>query len=202
MSESINGQRKLTDVERLKGGSRYLRGTIAEGFQNRVTGAISEEDASLLKFHGMYQQDDRDLRNDRMRQKLEPAFGFMIRVRIPGGVVSTRQWLLLDRLGREYGGDTMRLTTRQTVQLHGLVKWDVRSVVRALHGELLTSIAACGDINRNILCNPNPCQSSAHEDVYQAVLAINRQLLPKTTAYHEIWIDDEKVADSRAAAED
>jgi sulfite reductase (NADPH) hemoprotein beta-component len=201
MSDDVNDPAKLTDAERTKAKSRYLRGTIAEGFQDRITASISDQDNYLLKFHGMYQQDDRDLRNDRMRQKLEPAYGFMIRVRIPGGVVSTRQWLLLDRLGREYGGDTMRLTTRQTVQLHGMVKWDVRSVVRALHEELMTSIAACGDINRNIICNPNPSQSSVHEEVYAAVLAINDHLLPKTTAYHEIWISGEKAVDSRGVAD-
>jgi len=197
MSDQARGEARLTDAERTKAGSRYLRGTIAEGFKDRITGGISESDNYLLKFHGMYQQDDRDLRNERMRQKLEPAYGFMIRVRIPGGVVSTGQWLLLDRLGREYGGDTMRLTTRQTVQLHGLVKWDVRSVVRALHGELLTSIAACGDVNRNIICTPNPHLSPVHQEVHQTVLALDRHLLPGTTAYHEIWIDDQKVADSR-----
>ncbi len=141
--------------ERIKEASDYLRGTLAEGLREEITGAIVEDDQQLVKFHGMYLQDDRDLRPERTRKKMEKAFAFMIRVRIPGGVLTPQQWLALDQVARDYGNHTMRLTTRQTVQLHGIIKSNLKATLKEIDAALLNSIAACGDVNRNVMCNAN-----------------------------------------------
>jgi sulfite reductase (NADPH) hemoprotein beta-component len=147
---------ELSRNERIKEASDYLRGTLADGLREEITGAIIEDDAQLVKFHGMYLQDDRDLRPERTRKKMEKAFAFMIRVRIPGGVLTPQQWLALDKVARDYGNGTMRLTTRQTVQLHGVIKSNLKATLKSIDTVLLNSIAACGDINRNVMCNVLP----------------------------------------------
>ncbi len=185
---------ELSRNERIKEASDYLRGTLAEGLREEITGAIVEDDAQLVKFHGMYLQDDRDLRPERTRKKMEKAYGFMIRVRIPGGVLTPTQWLALDQIARDYGNGTMRLTTRQTVQLHGIIKSNLRSTVKAIDAVLLNSIAACGDINRNVMCNPNPYQSRAHAAAIDLARAVSDHLLPRTPAYREIWIEGQRIA--------
>jgi sulfite reductase (NADPH) hemoprotein beta-component len=185
---------ELSRNERIKEASNYLRGTLAEGLRREITGAISEDDAQLVKFHGMYLQDDRDLRPERTRKKMEKAFAFMIRVRIPGGVLSTAQWLALDRVARDYGNGSVRLTTRQSVQLHGVIKSNLRPTLRAIDAVLLNSIAACGDVNRNVMCNPNPHQSRAHAAALDLARAISDHLTPRTPAYREIWLDGERIA--------
>ncbi len=148
----------------------------------------------LVKFHGMYLQDDRDLRPERTRKKMEKAFAFMIRVRIPGGVLTPQQWLALDKVARDYGNGTMRLTTRQTVQLHGVIKSNLKATLKAIDTVLLNSIAACGDINRNVMCNVLPEQSRAHAEALALARAISDHLLPHTPAYREIWLDGERIA--------
>jgi sulfite reductase (NADPH) hemoprotein beta-component len=180
--------------EYIKEASDYLRGTLADGLRNEITGAIVEDDAQLVKFHGMYLQDDRDLRPERTHKKLEKAFAFMIRVRIPGGVLSPAQWLVLDQIARNYGNGTMRLTTRQTLQLHGVIKSNLKPTLKALDALLLTSIAACGDVNRNVMCNPNPYASRAHAAAIELACAISKHLEPRTPAYREIWLDGERIA--------
>ena len=180
--------------ERIKEASDYLRGTLAEGLHEEITGAIVEDDAQLVKFHGMYLQDDRDLRPERARKKMEKAFSFMIRVRIPGGVLNPQQWLALDEVAGVYGNGTMRLTTRQTVQLHGVIKSNLKATLRAIDKVLLNSIAACGDINRNVMCNVLPEQSTAHAMALEMARAISDDLLPHTPAYREIWLDGERIA--------
>jgi len=180
--------------ERIKEASDYLRGTLAEGLHEEITGAIVEDDAQLVKFHGMYLQDDRDLRPERARKKMEKAFSFMIRVRIPGGVLNPQQWLALDEVARVYGNGTMRLTTRQTVQLHGVIKSNLKATLRGIDKVLLNSIAACGDINRNVMCNVLPEQSRAHAMALEMARAISDDLLPHTPAYREIWLDGERIA--------
>ena len=154
--------------ERIKEASDYLRGTLAEGLREEITGAIVEDDQQLVKFHGMYLQDDRDLRPERTRKKMEKAFAFMIRVRIPGGVLNAAQWLALDQVARDYGNRTMRLTTRQTVQLHGIIKSNLKSTMKQIDDALLNSIAACGDVNRNVMCGANPDQGQAHAAAHRA----------------------------------
>src|SRR5437764_14566347 len=116
-------------VERIKEASAYLRGTLEAGLRANVTGAISEDDAQLVKFHGMYLQDDRDLRGERSTKKMEKAFAFMLRVRISGGVLTAAQWLQLDKIARHYGNHTMRITTRQTIQLHGVIKSNLKATM-------------------------------------------------------------------------
>jgi sulfite reductase (NADPH) hemoprotein beta-component len=151
----------LSRNEHIKEASNFLRGTIAEGLRDNVTGSIVEDDAQLVKFHGMYLQDDRDIRAERGRKKLEKAFSFMLRVRITGGILTSHQWLALDRVARIYANGSMRLTTRQTIQLHGVIKSNLRSTLKDIDAQLLNTIAACGDVNRNVMCNPNPHQSRA-----------------------------------------
>ncbi len=180
--------------ERLKEASDYLRGTVAEGLREEITGGIIEDDQQLVKFHGMYLQDDRDLRPERTRKKMEKAFGFMIRVRITGGCLSPSQWLALDQVARDYGNHTMRMTTRQTVQLHGVIKSNVKDTIKAIDAVLLNSIAACGDVNRNVMCNVNPFQSRAHAQAIEFARQTAVHLLPRTPAYREIWLDGERIA--------
>jgi sulfite reductase (NADPH) hemoprotein beta-component len=175
--------------EHIKEASRYLRGTLREGLGDEITGAIAEDDAQLVKFHGMYLQDDRDLRAERTRKKMEKAFAFMIRVRISGGVLTPQQWLALDRVARLYANGTMRITTRQTIQLHGIIKFNLKDTLRAIDNVLLSTIAACGDVNRNVVCNPNPHQSNAHAAAFSLARAISDHLEPRTGAYREIWLD-------------
>ena len=179
--------------ERIKEASDYLRGTLAEGLREEITGAIVEDDQQLVKFHGMYLQDDRDLRSERTRKKMEKAFTFMIRVRISGGVLNAAQWLALDQVARDYGNGTMRLTTRQTVQLHGIIKSNLKSTMKQIDDALLNSIAACGDVNRNVMCGANPDQGQAHAAAIELTRALSDHLTPRTPAYREIWLDGEKI---------
>jgi sulfite reductase (NADPH) hemoprotein beta-component len=186
--------KELSRNERIKEASHYLRGALAEGLAQEITGAIAEEDQQLVKFHGMYLQDDRDLRAERRRKKMEAAFAFMIRVRIPGGVLTPSQYLALGEISRLYAGNTMRITTRQTIQLHGVIKSNLKATLAHIDAALLTTIAACGDVNRNVICNPNPHQSHAHAAVLETARALSDHLLPRTPAYREIWLDGEKIA--------
>lgn len=184
----------LSEVEHIKTKSRLLRGTLAESLVDPVTGSIATPDTSLIKFHGSYQQDDRDIREERRLQKLEPAYSFMLRTRLPGGVCTPAQWLAMDALAREFANHTLRITTRQAFQLHGVIKDDLKPTMARISAALLDTLAACGDVNRNVLCNPNPVDSRVHETVYQWAVRISEHLLPRTRAYYEVWLDEEKVA--------
>lgn len=192
---------KLSEVERIKDASNYLRGTIAEGLKDPLTGAVSVEDTSLTKFHGTYQQDDRDIRDERRKKKLEPHYQFMVRVRVPGGVCTPTQWLEMDRLAHAYSNRSIRLTTRQAIQFHGIIKRDLKKTIAEINGALLDTVAACGDVNRNVMCNPNPYLSRLHEDTYEYTRRLSEHLMPRSMAYHEIWLDKEKVTDSRKDVE-
>jgi sulfite reductase (NADPH) hemoprotein beta-component len=200
MSDDIDLD-KLDPAERMKRDSRYLRGSIEAGLADPATGAISERDGKLLKFHGSYMQDDRDLRAERQRQKLEPAYSFMIRIRMPGGVCQPGQWLALDDIARRYANGTLRITTRQTFQYHGVIKRELKATMRAINDTLLDTLAACGDVNRNVNCNVNPYQSDLHAVVHDWSKRISEHLLPRTRAYHEIWLDGERVAGGEAEHE-
>ncbi|HMO30497.1 NADPH-dependent assimilatory sulfite reductase hemoprotein subunit [Enterovirga sp.] len=185
---------KLSRNEYLKEASNFLRGTIAEGLLAEATGNIAEDDHQLVKFHGMYVQDDRDLRPERTKKKLEKAFSFMIRLRIVGGVVTPAQWLKLDGIATNYANGTLRATTRQTFQYHGVIKHNLKRVMKEIDGALLDTIAACGDVNRNVLAVTNPHQSGTHKAAYDLACEIAGHLLPRTGAWREIWLDGEKVA--------
>ena len=183
----------LSELEHIKAQSRQLRGSIAEGLADPVTGAISDADTKLLKFHGSYQQDDRDLREERRKQKLEPLYAFMLRARLPGGVVTPAQWLVFDQLARDYASSGLRITTRQTFQWHGILKRDLKQTIAVINHAMASTIAACGDVLRNVVSTPLPMQSSAHAEAYAWAARLSEELAPKTTAYHELWLDGEKL---------
>ncbi|WPP38089.1 assimilatory sulfite reductase (NADPH) hemoprotein subunit [Bacillus sonorensis] len=183
-----------SDVERIKRESNYLRGTLKESMLDHISAGISDDDNRLMKHHGSYLQDDRDLRNERQKQKLEPAYQFMLRVRMPGGVAKPEQWLVMDELASRYGNGTLKLTTRETFQMHGILKWNMKKTIQKINSALLDTIAACGDVNRNVMCASNPYQSDIHAEVYEWSKKLSDGLLPRTRAYHEIWLDEEKVA--------
>ncbi|KAJ5159803.1 Sulfite reductase subunit beta [Penicillium canariense] len=177
--------------EDIKIQSNFLRGTIAEGLLDESTGAISASDQQLTKFHGTYMQDDRDLRDERKAQGLEPAYSFMIRCRLPGGVATPTQWLQMDAISSTHGNETMKLTTRQTFQFHGVIKRKLRGAMQAINRSLMDTLAACGDVNRNVMCSSLPELSTFHRETYAYSKKISEHLLPSTTAYHEIWLKDE-----------
>lgn len=191
----------LAHNEHLKIASGYLRGTLADGLLKHATGAISEDDGQLVKFHGMYMQDDRELRPERTKKKLEKAYSFMIRLRIAGGVVTPKQWLALDEIATTYAGSALRATTRQTFQYHGVIKANLKRTMAAIDATLLDTIAACGDVNRNVMAATNPAQSGAHKAAYQLGKDISDSLLPKTNAWREIWLDGERVVGGEEVAE-
>ncbi|HVW68613.1 MAG TPA: NADPH-dependent assimilatory sulfite reductase hemoprotein subunit [Steroidobacteraceae bacterium] len=180
---------ELNPNEQAKYDSQYLRGTLQASLADPVTGAVGETDTLFTKFFGIYQQDDRDLRDDRRRAKLEPRYQFMVRVRLPGGVCTPRQWLSLDALAREYAGSTLRLTTRQTFQFHGIRKRHLRAHIQGINAAGLDTVAACGDDNRNVICTANPLQSPAHAEVSALAKLIGRHLLPRTGAYEEVFLE-------------
>ncbi|WP_224250105.1 assimilatory sulfite reductase (NADPH) hemoprotein subunit [Hyalangium gracile] len=191
---STNKPPALSETEHIKAKSNFLRGTLAESLADPVSGGLAAPDTQLIKFHGSYQQDDRDLREERRQQKLEPAYDFMIRTRLPGGVCTPAQWLALDALSKRYANGTLRITTRQAFQLHGVIKTDLKPTIAGMNAALMDTLAACGDVNRNVVCNPNPVDSRVHEEVYRWAVRLSEHLLPKTQAYYEIWLDKEKVA--------
>jgi len=200
MTDFINWD-ELSELERIKYESNYLRGTLVESLADPITGSLAFADTQLSKFHGMYQQADRDLEKERKRQKLEPAYSFLIRVRVPGGVVSPKQWLQMDWISEEYANHTLKLTTRQAFQLHGVIKTNLKKTIQAMNAELMDTIAACGDVNRNVMCHPNPAESELHAEVAETARRISKHLLPSSTAYHEIWLDQKLIADSKKDVE-
>lgn len=185
---------EVSQEEHIKEDSDFLRGSIVAGLNNPLTGSLTANDAKIVKFHGSYQQHDRDLEKERKKQKLEPLYQFMLRVRAAGGITSPAQWLVLDGLAEKYGNGTMKLTTRQSFQFHGIMKRNLKATIKAINDTLMTTIATCGDVNRNVMCNPNPYESTIHAEVYAWAGKLSDYFQPKTRAYFEIWLDQEKVA--------
>lgn len=186
---------KLADAERLKKQSNYLRGTIREDLEEGLTGGFTGDNFLLIRFHGMYQQDDRDIRAERAEQKLEPRHAMMLRCRLPGGIITPTQWLAIDKFASEktlYG--SIRLTNRQTFQFHGILKKNVKPTHQMLHEVGLDALATANDVNRNVLCTSNPVESELHQEAYEWAKKLSEHLLPRTRAYAEIWWDQEKVA--------
>ena len=180
-------------IEVIKDNSNYLRGTINESLADPLTGGMQPTDQVLIKFHGTYQQQDRDLDEERKHQKLEPLYSFLIRVRVPAGVTTAEQWLAMDSLSEEYGDKTLKLTTRQAFQFHGVLKRNLKKTIQEINKSLLDTIAACGDVNRNVMCSANPFESPIHAEVADDARKISAYLTPQTNAYHEIWLDGKLV---------
>ncbi|MEZ8106803.1 assimilatory sulfite reductase (NADPH) hemoprotein subunit [Vibrio cortegadensis] len=195
-SQSVLGQvlGPLADNERLKRESQFLRGTIEHDLQDRITGGFTADNFQLIRFHGMYQQDDRDIRAERAKQKLEPLHNVMLRARMPGGIITPKQWLAIDKFADEHTSyGSLRLTTRQTFQFHGVLKPNIKLMHQTLNSIGIDSIATAGDVNRNVLCTTNPIESELHQEAYEWAKKISEHLLPKTRAYAEIWLDGEKL---------
>lgn len=196
---SIDGKKNgaPSPVEKIKERGDYLRGGIADGLADDLTGGIAEDDQSLTKFHGIYQQDNRDVRAARTARKLEPDYSFMIRLRVPGGLMTPAQWLAADFAAAELTeAGSIRLTTRQTMQFHGVAKENLRPLLQTCARRLLDSVAACGDVNRNVMCSPHAGLSPAHAAAHDAARQISEFLLPRSRAYYEIWLGEEKIAES------
>ena len=183
----------LSPVEKVKELSRGLRGDLAAELAQRTT-HVSDESAQLLKFHGTYQQEDRDQRRAQRGTDAEPAHQFMVRCKIPGGVLSGPQYLVIDELADRYGNATLRVTTRQGNQFHGVLKGDLKPTIRAVNDALVTTLGACGDVVRNVVSCPAPVAGGLREQVLSAARRVSDHLLPRTRAYHEIWLDGEQVA--------
>ncbi len=188
---------KPSSVEKIKKESNGLRGTISEGLANDMTGAISDADMQVVKFHGMYLQDDRDRREERAEKKLERLYSFMIRLRLPGGVLSAEQWKACHHIAGEFSTGVIKITTRQTIQLHGILKSDLKPTIQAFNAARLDSIATCGDINRNVAAASHPCQSALHAEIHGYANLISERLMPKTRAWYEVWLDEEQLLDKK-----
>jgi sulfite reductase (NADPH) hemoprotein beta-component len=186
--------RPLSPNERIKTNSNLLRGTIAGGLTHAETGSLAEDDTQLTKFHGFYQQDDRDLRAERGKQRMEKAFSFMVRMRVPAGILTPKQWLKVEKLALERANHTIRLTTRETVQFHGILKGNLKPLMQGLHADLMDTIAACGDVNRNVIATADPWRRDLYAAISDLARKVSGHLLPRTRAWHEIWLDEEKVS--------
>ncbi len=184
---------KLSEVEHIKEKSKYLEGTLQDSLRDETTGNLYADDQQLIKFHGSYVQSDRELEKERKAQKLEPLYSFMIRVRVPGGVATPEQWKVVDDLASKYGMPTLKLTTRQAFELHNIYKHNLRQTIKEINESKLSSIAACGDVNRNIMNSVNPYTSAIHDDVQAVALRVTEHLTPRTTAYYKIWVNEDQV---------
>src|SRR5216684_4768097 len=178
---------KLTRNEGLKEACPTLTGTIGPTLANAALDRFSEDDYEFLKFHGIYQQDDRD------KRKIAKQYILMVRTKFPGGVLTAPQYLACDELTRQYGNNTMRITTRQDFQFHGIIKSNLRQTMRSLNEALVSTIAACGDVERNVMAPPTPATSPLVDHVLQEARRLSDALAPKTRAYHTIWIEGKEL---------
>lgn len=192
---------QVSSFEILKENSNYLRGTIQESLNNPLTGSLSPDDQLLIKFHGTYQQQDRDLDEERQKQRLEPLYSYLIRIRVPGGVTTPQQWLAIDALADKYADKELKLTTRQAFQFHAVLKRNLKKTIKEINDTLLDTLAACGDVNRNVMSSANPFESPVHAEVTEDARRISAHLSPQTGAYHEIWLDKELVAGGETESE-
>ncbi|HEU4901531.1 MAG TPA: NADPH-dependent assimilatory sulfite reductase hemoprotein subunit [Flavisolibacter sp.] len=190
-------QKNLSAVEKIKLASDALRGTLKESLQDELTGAVREMDHALVKFHGMYEQDDRDLREERAAQKLDKLYSFMIRLRIPGGFITPAQWITAHHVAGKYTTGVIKITTRQTIQLHGILKRHIKPTLKDFNTVGLDSIAACGDVNRNVIASSHPSISPLHAHIHGYAKKISQALLPKTRAFYEVWLDEEVLVDKK-----
>ncbi len=188
----------LSPIEKIKTSSDGLRGTLKESLLDELTGAVREADHALVKFHGMYEQDDRDLREERAGQKLDKLYSFMIRLRIPGGLITPKQWIAVHHIAGKYSTGVIKITTRQTIQLHGILKRDIKPTLKDFDTIGLDSIAACGDVNRNVVASSHPSISPLHKYIHDYASKISEALLPKTRAFYEVWLDEDVLIDKKS----
>ena len=193
----MSDKNKPSPIEKIKIASDGLRGSIEESLKDEITGAIREDDKAVIKFHGMYEQDDRDRREERAEKKLDRLYTFMIRLRLPGGFLPPEKWIAMNNVANEHSTGVIKITTRQTVQLHGILKSHIKPTISSFNAANLDSIATCGDINRNVTCAAHPKQSAIHAEVFAYADKISELLMPKTKAYYEIWLDEEKIVDKK-----
>ncbi len=191
----------LSAIEKIKKASDGLRGTLTESLADEITGAIREDDQAVIKFHGMYQQDDRDRREERAEKKLDRLYSFMIRLRLPGGFLTADKWIAAHEIAGENSTGVIKITTRQTIQLHGIIKSHIKPTIKSFSEAKLDSIATCGDINRNVMCSAHPKQSPIHEKVFAYADKISSLLMPKTRAYYEVWLGEEQLIDKKEEAD-
>ena len=178
---------KVTHNELLKEASPTLAGQIATTLADPVADRFAEDDTQFLKFHGIYQQDDRD------KRKTAKHYMFMVRGRMPGGVITADQYLVFDRLATECANNTLRITTRQGFQFHGVVKKGLGPLMKGINECLSTTLAACGDVNRNVMASPTPATSPLVDRVLQDSFLLSKALLPQTRAYHQIWVEGKQL---------
>ncbi|WP_409966605.1 Sulfite reductase [NADPH] hemoprotein beta-component [Mycovorax composti] len=188
-------EQNLSAVEKIKIASDGLRGTLKESLSDDYTGAVREDDTNITKFHGMYQQDDRDRREERSMKKLEWLYSFMVRLRIPGGLLKPEQWIAINDVAGKHSTGVIKITTRQTIQLHGILKSHIKPTMKAFNLAGLDSIATCGDVNRNVCCTANPSESPVYDEVFQYAAKISEMAKPKTRAWYEIWLDEERLTE-------
>src|SRR5262249_25543646 len=186
------GGSKPSKVELTKLASQYLKTFVADEIANGSS-HLSEDAATILKFHGSYQQDDRDVRTQYKKEGKEKAYQFMVRVRIVGGRLTADQYLACDHLARTIGNGTLRITTRQEFQLHGVLKDDLKSTIRAINESHLSTLAACGDVERNVLCCPAPLRDAVRDRLYQDAELWAAHAAPRSSSYWDIWLDGEKI---------
>ncbi|WP_205508749.1 assimilatory sulfite reductase (NADPH) hemoprotein subunit [Longitalea arenae] len=198
---STNDNKNLSSTERIKMASDGLRGTLKQSLHDELTGALREDDQALVKFHGMYQQDDRDRREERSAKKLEWLYSYMLRLRLPGGFINSEQWIGMHNIAGEHATGVIKITTRQTIQLHGILKSHVKPTIQAFNTIHLDSISACGDVNRNVICAAHPKFSPLHEEIFAYAGKISQLGLPKTKAYYEIWLDEKPLHDTKEKEE-
>ncbi len=193
MISDSQSEPQLHKNEGIKTRSNYLRGTILEGLADVSTGSIAADDQQLTKFHGLYQQDDRDVRSQRRKHKLDKAYSFLARICLPGGICTPEQWIVMDELANYCAFNTLKLTTRQAFQLHGILKGNLKDVISSCNEVAMTTLAACGDVNRNVMCNPVPFASEVHQEVQAITEQIDAHLKPQTPAFSEMWLDGKPI---------
>lgn len=200
MSTEQATEPKLSPVEGQKSASRFLRGTLAEEVADPNVEHLSEMNKNLIKFHGSYQQEDRDARKNRGKAGVGKAYMFMIRLKLPGGKLTADQYLAMDDICGKYGNGTLRVTTRQSFQFHGVLKTNLKALMVGINDALVTTLGACGDINRNVVSCPAPLPDATRRQMMEDCQAVAVALTPKAgkRAYHEVWLNGEKLDDPAA----
>src|SRR5256886_10884918 len=196
IATAVSPASKVTRNELMKSTHTTLDGTIAQTLSNPELDRFTEDDYEFLKFHGVYQQDDRD------RRKVARQWIFMVRTKFPGGVLSAKQYLACDQLASQYANNTLRITTRQDFQFHGILKSGLRQTIKGLNDALVSTIAACGDVERNVMAPPTPATSPLVDNVLEQARALSNALSPATPAYHKIWIEGQELKLEDGASKD